>query len=641
MQTSERKYHFGKEKINITNNNDWIIVNHFKEQSYYTISVLQNENDGPRKGTLILKGKDRIRVIDIFQEGQDITSKFECEEFRKALRIGYISNSQLIRVRDVQNIKELEIEPFLIKSFAGLEYFYDLEIFIDRGYSKKSEPTLTIDFSKNKKLKSIRIPYRGLQKIIVDGCSELEEIYCSPTRLDTLDISKNRKLRKLHVRDYPRKDYEGLRAIILPSLGQETPLLEEFYCHGANVSDLDLYKCPNLKKIDCSFSSIINLDLRECLLLEKLICSNNKIKYLDLRDCISLDTLVCNDANIEKIRFGDNQRLKSIDCNNNKITTLNVVTLNNLEYLDCSYNRLTSLDVSGNTRLKELYCRKQISKWTISEGGRAGSLKELILPDNRNQNTGLTILKLDNNKVEKIDLSKNPYLVQLDCNFNKLQNLDLSYNPNMEIVKCGYNYIRKLDFSQNKELKEINSASQGYAWIRIDGKEYNLLAELCLPDQSDIPQGKRLQKLEIRESNLKTPIDFRNIPDLEYLDYSDSGLTTLDVSHNQNLKELVCYSNNIKTLDLTKNPELIHLNISWNKIKEIDLSKNTKLKIVTCVDRYKNRTIKHMTIYLSKDMPKYTIEFADVGRDYGIIKNTKTFKAKSYPIPDYIRAKYK
>jgi Leucine-rich repeat (LRR) protein len=639
-QASEQKFYFGKEKINITNSTDWIIINHFEGQSYYTISVLENENDEPRKNRVILKGKDRTRVIDIIQEGQDITSKFECEEFRKLLKYsGCIRDPQLIRVRDVKNVKKMDLQgPDGIESFAGLEYFKALELF-KYETAKSTENRLEIDFSENKKLKNIDISGVSIRKIDIGSCPDLEEISCTNTLIDTLDISKNMKLRKLKLWSHCpnlEKNYKGLRAIIFPVLEKENPLLEELYCGGADISDLDLYKCPDLKKIDCLQSGIVNLDLRECFKLEHLVCSGNKIKYLDLRDCHNLETLKCNDSDIERIRFGKNRKLTGIDCNNNILTELEISALDNLEYLDCSYNRLTLLNVSANKKIKELYCRKQISKWTIVENGRGGSLRELILPDNLKQEKGLTILKLDDNKMESLDTSKNPCLEELDCQFNNLKNLDLSNNSKLKIVNCGYNYIRRLDFSNNEDLLELDCGEQGYQWIRLIDEERNLLNYLDLPDQQYNKTGTRLKKSSIKGSDLKTPIDIKNLPELEYLDYSDNGLMSLDVTHNPNLTELVCYSNNLKTLDLTKNPNLEYLDISWNKIKQIDLSNNLKLKIITCVDKYKkDKSVKTMTVYLSKDILDGSIKFTDAAR----YRNSPEREAS--PVSDYIRIKTK
>ncbi len=63
-------------------------------------------------------------------------------------------------------------------------------------------------------------------------------------------------------------------------------------------------------------------------------------------------------------------------------------------------------------------------------------------------------------------------------------------------------------------------------------------------------------------------------------------LTSLDVSKNTALRELICYSNSLTSLDVSKNTELTLLNCHENQLTSLVLPKNGALKELEC---YKNQ----------------------------------------------------
>ena len=73
---------------------------------------------------------------------------------------------------------------------------------------------------------------------------------------------------------------------------------------------------------------------------------------------------------------------------------------------------------------------------------RGGTLVQLILPDNRQLRDGVSKLICNGNSLESLDLSRLPYLKELNCRWCKLQSLDLSANLQLEIVNCAGNYIQ-------------------------------------------------------------------------------------------------------------------------------------------------------------------------------------------------------
>lgn len=82
-------------------------------------------------------------------------------------------------------------------------------------------------------------------------------------------------------------------------------------------------------------------------------------------------------------------------------------------------------------------------------------------------------------------------------------------------------------------------------------------------------------------NTLLTDIDVQSNLNLEMLDISRNSITSLDVSNNLNLKVLYCYQNPISIIDVTNNIYLEELNCSQTGISEIDLTSNVSLNYLS------------------------------------------------------------
>lgn len=95
---------------------------------------------------------------------------------------------------------------------------------------------------------------------------------------------------------------------------------------------------------------------------------------------------------------------------------------------------------------------------------------------------------------------------------------------------------------------------------------------------------------------------------LEFLDCSNTKLTSLDTSHNKNLETLTC--NNIPTLtslNVSQNTELKVLRCNNNALADLDLTNNTALKTLECgenefttLDLSKNTSLKYFGFFNGK-----------------------------------------
>lgn len=134
--------------------------------------------------------------------------------------------------------------------------------------------------------------------------------------------------------------------------------------------------------------------------------------------------------------------------------------------------------------------------------------------------TALTQLYCSNNKLTKLDLSKNKLLAYLDCSGNLLTSMDLSPNTALKNLFCGENQLTSLDVSQNTLLTNL--------WC----------------DKNQLP--------------------------------------SLDVSQNTALTNLVCSYNQLTSLDLSPNTALTELHCQNNQLASLLLPCDASFDYVQC-----------------------------------------------------------
>lgn len=144
--------------------------------------------------------------------------------------------------------------------------------------------------------------------------------------------------------------------------------------------------------------------------------------------------------------------------------------------------------------------------------------------------TSLTEIHCNENKLTKINLSKNIALINLHCSYNSLTKLDVSKNINLKRLECYNNKINSVDLSRNLNLEWFN----------------------C-------------------EMNKLSKLDVGNNIELKRLYCSFNYIIALDVSKNLNLNTLECFRNNLTTLVINKEANFLNLYID-NSIKCCDPS---------------------------------------------------------------------
>jgi hypothetical protein len=197
----------------------------------------------------------------------------------------------------------------------GLENFPNLEIL-----DVSSGRFISIDISKNTKLKEFICISNKLRKLDVSNNTELEILMCGEYGdIDSFDLSNNTKLVKV-------------------SCSGNYPTFPTAF--------LDVSKCTELKFLDCGRSMFKNLDLSNNTKLQQLICNYNvEITSIDISKNTELTELDLTSA----------QLISSVDVSKN--TKLQILSVHNLS--------LTTLDVSNNLELNNLTCTYNDELYTL------------------------------------------------------------------------------------------------------------------------------------------------------------------------------------------------------------------------------------------------------------------------------------
>lgn len=134
------------------------------------------------------------------------------------------------------------------------------------------------------------------------------------------------------------------------------------------------------------------------------------------------------------------------------------------------------------------------------------------------------------------------------------------------------------DFNDDGEIQI--SEAESIVWLDV-GKAYNTPNSEKISSIEGIQSFTNIEFLDC-EFNLLSSVDVTQNANLLQLILDDNNLESVDVSQNQNLLALSINTNSLSYLDVAQNTNLVFLVCQANLIEEIDLSQNTNLEWFAC-----------------------------------------------------------
>lgn len=540
---------------------------------------------------------------------------------------GYVLTS------NINTLENFSPGNFDIKDLTGLQDFIALKDLTIRGEVVDLSPIEGLNL-----LEYLSINDVTETSIDLSIMSYLEFLNISDTSLTSVNLSNNNRLTEVVISDSP------ITQIIFPN----NPLLEEFDISNTHVENLDFTGCTELSRVSISKNSLMqNINIIESTILQ----------FFTARDNPLLTSLnLSNNYDLTRVEIINNTKLISINIKNGNNTAigqrfivkdnilLDCVQVDDVAWslvywafntsnfagfsTDCSVtNNLTRIpDTNFEQRLITLgFDRAPINGMVHTPN--ISSVKSLSVSGiNISDLTGiedftsLETLRVFDNSLTTLDLSKNLELKDLRCFNNQLTTLNVSKNTKLEDLRAFDNSISALNLSANNLLKTVKVNNNNLNTFNLkNGNNTNITtfeangnANLTCIDVDDVSYANSnftaIDAHTVFRLNCSLGSNITNIPDTNFEQYlidenidSDKILNgqvlTADIENitqvilsNKNisdltgiqdfvsLTELNAANNQITSIDLSKNILLEKLFVANNQLTTIDVSNNTKLK---------------------------------------------------------------
>ena len=475
---------------------------------------------------------------------------------------------------------------------------------------------------KNTKLTSLYCYENQFSSLDVSNNTELTALNCSKNQITSLDVSKNTALTGLYCYENQLKELD---------ITQNTAL-QNLWCNNNQLTTLNVSKNTGITDLYCEDNQLTTLDVSNNIALQTLSCYRNQLTALDVSKNTSLSVLYCYDNQLTSIDVSNNTLLEQLRVNDNLLKTLDVTKNTALKRLHCYRNQLTALDISKNTKLTNILCNgNQLS--TLDASNNA-ALTYLTVMGNQIKGEGMDVLV---NSLPTV--TEGTFLVMDNAGYYTENNIctkaqvAIAKEKGWKVLaytgESGENSYVNYEGSVLESYVDINAVTfpdehfREYVTKYIDKNNDGILSpEECaavkrlfeygtthwtdISDVKGIEYFTELETLDLhatrvasldlsKNTALKTlrikddygncyleSLDISKNVALEILDVSTTKLTSLDISHLKNLKELYCRGLKLGTLDISNNMSLEVLECGSNELTSLDVSNHLSLKKLSC-----------------------------------------------------------
>ncbi len=303
--------------------------------------------------------------------------------------------------------------------------------------------------------------------------------------------------------------------------------LELLLLRRSNVASIDLSQNTKLTHLNLTDNNLTTIDLANNIMLEELYIDNNTLGVIDISSLTALTTLGASNTGINTLDISNNSLIRVLALNDNQLTTLDVSAYPSITQVRVANNQLESLNVANGTNTS--------FTWFDASG-----------------NSNLTCIKVD-------DINGDFSLWTKDDTATYAQYCELTYVPDDNFE----NYLETHDASGNVvNIGDATSLGNG----------------IVNDDQVATLKIETVTTLNIESQSIADLTGIADFIALESLNCDYNDLTTLDITHNTNLKILNAAENDFTTIDLTPNTSLEEVNLRSNKITSLLIDNNPNLK---------------------------------------------------------------
>lgn len=339
--------------------------------------------------------------------------------------------------------------------------------------------------------------------------------------------------------------------------------LEILLCRRSKVATVNLSKNTKLRLLNLVSNALTGIDLTNNILLEQVLLNDNTaLGTVDVSTLAALTTLNVSNTGISSINVANNPLIGVLALNDNEFTTLDVSSYSSIVQVLITNNKLTSLnvangnnsnftwfDASGNPDLSCIQVddvNGNFGVWTKDATANYVQYCEVTHIADANFETYLETHDADGNVVavgnalsmgngiandNQVATEKIATVTTLNINSKNIADLTgIAAFKALEELNCSYNDLTSLDLTSNTSLKILNGAENDFTSI-------------------DLSAYTTLEEVELR-SNKITSLLVNNNPNLKKLRVGKNQLTTLNLTSCVQLEELYVHLNLLVSLNI-------------------------------------------------------------------------------------------
>ena len=438
-------------------------------------------------------------------------------------RLGPVITEEQLKAKEEEQISKQDLDKLEvlvpnnmkkeISTLQGIEYLSKL-ISIELTNVQQEH----LDFSYNKKLKSLGLYAKKANSINLDQNLELKEVvlYLSENEKN-LDLSHLTKLEKII------SIGSGLKVVRLPNG------VTSVYLKQNKITDINIPS--SVKYLDLQKNNLTHIDLPEGI--KDVLLQNNKINNIDIPSTV-----------------------KMLYLNYNNLTSITLPS--DIENAVLGYNKIKNVTLKGPVKNLELQ-NNNISNIDLQEG-----ITHVNLENNNishiNLPNSIVNANLSSNKISTIDLTNNANLIVLDLSNNLLEDIDLRNNLELINVKFSLNNSKDtIDFSNNSQLREVEIYGENKAKIK----------------SLDFSNNPDLYSLNLSALGL-TNLNIDNNINLEDINLTANNLESIDLSKNTKLRYITLWNNRTQNFKI---PNLTYYGFTIKENRKLKVKKNSLVTI--------------------------------------------------------------
>jgi ELWxxDGT repeat protein len=507
------------------------------------------------------------------------------------------------------NLTKLSLNSMNLNEFESFNYSFLQELSINNNN------LTSFDTNSLYQITHLDCSFNQIEILKLFNLTQLQELVCNNNDIERLDFSNLTSVTNIIVNN------NALENLNIKTDENDYTKIQDFNAtNNPNLTCIDVinaaYATTNYTNIDeqtsfsenCATSATTYVpdDAFEQYLIDQGYDSGELDDYVLTSNINTIAQLFIENKGIKTLEgIQDFTQLQQLDCSNNLINRLNLNNLNNIFNINVSNNELYEFKLNvgsiqvfhstGNTNLNCIEVDNLNATNNFAFNGNPDFSKDehsyfsencpslyTYVPDDNFEEYLITLEKddvLDDyvltaniNQIEELTMIARGIkdltgiedfeaLKNLDVASNLLTEVNVNSNSNLETLNISSNQLTNLHTRSNLKLETVNAAFNKLTTVNL-----SLITKILDVNTNEFTTLNLTGMVYLEELNCK----------------SNSNLSELILTSTPSIKEIQASFCGLSTIDLSGNNQLINLDVSYNNISNLDLRNSLGLETVQC-----------------------------------------------------------